>query len=238
MDSLADAARRGPRLAVFDMDGTLVDSQHMIVAAMGAAFAAMDLEPPPGGDIRRVVGLSLGAAIGRLAPNVDVGRREMLEDHYKNAFAALREAGEMSEMPFDGAFAALDALSEAGWVLGIATGKSVRGLNAILERFALAGRFATLQTADTNPGKPAPDMLRQAMIETGAQPMATVMIGDTSFDMEMARNARVPALGVGWGYHGPAELLAAGAADIIDAFGDLPPAVEGIIQGRAGKAAP
>jgi phosphoglycolate phosphatase len=238
MDSLADADARRPRLAVFDMDGTLIDSQHMIAAAMGEAFAAAGLVPPSAEDVRRVVGLSLASAIERLAPEVDRRRRERLEDSYRAAFAALREAGEVSEMPFNGAFAALDALLQMGWVLGVATGKSVRGLNATLERFGLEGRFATLQTVDTNPGKPAPDMLHRAMTEVGAPPRATVMIGDTSFDMEMACNARVPALGVAWGYHERTELMAAGAAGIVEVFRDLPAAVAATAGGESRKRTP
>lgn len=238
MNALGPADPRGPRLAVFDMDGTLVDSQHMISAAMGEAFAALALAPPPAAEVRRVVGLSLGAAIDRLAPEIDGHQRDRLEAGYKAAFAALREAGEVSETPFEGVFAALDVLAEAGWLLGIATGKSVRGLNATLERFGLDGRFATLQTAETNPGKPAPDMLHQAMIETGTLPDLTVMIGDTSFDMEMARNAQVAGLGVDWGYHARDELMAAGAAAIVDAFGDLPAAVEAMIPGPSVKGVP
>jgi phosphoglycolate phosphatase len=238
MKSLADVNADGPRLAVFDMDGTLIDSQHMIAAAMGAAFANLDLAPPSATDVRRVVGLSLGVAIDRLAPGVGDHHRDSLEQGYKAAFAALREAGEVSEIPFDGAFAALDALLDAGWLLGIATGKSVRGLNATVERFGLEGRFATLQTADTNPGKPAPEMLHRAMNEVGARPEATVMIGDTSFDMEMARNARVAGLGVAWGYHEPNELMAAGAAGIVEAFSDVPAAVEGMTGEASRRAVP
>lgn len=227
----------GPRLAVFDMDGTLVDSQHMIVAAMDGAFAGAGLVPPPPEKVRRVVGLSLGVAIDRLAPGLDARRREALEAGYKAAFFALREEGIVAEQPFEGAFAAVDALREAGWLLGIATGKSVRGLHATLERFGLDGHFVTLQTADTNPGKPAPEMLHRAMSETGAAAQATVMIGDTSYDMEMARNASVAAIGVGWGYHEDHELVAAGAARVVDAFADLPPAVGELMGARAPKGA-
>lgn len=233
MDAVSSPACPGPRLAVFDMDGTLVDSQHMIVAAMEGAFAGVGLAPPPPEKVRRVVGLSLGVAIDRLAPGLDARRRESLEAGYKAAFFALREEGIVAEQPFEGAFAALDALREADWLLGIATGKSVRGLNATLERFGLGGHFVTLQTADTNPGKPAPDMLHRAMAETGAASDATVMIGDTSYDMEMARNAKVAGIGVGWGYHEDHELVAAGAARVIGAFADLPPAVGDVIGARA-----
>jgi len=223
------------RLAVFDMDGTLVDSQHMIVAAMAEAFAASGLVVPPAEDVRRVVGLSLGPAIGQLVPGLDAAGLDALEGRYKDAFSALRAAGEVAEMPFDGAIQVLDVLAGAGWILGIATGKSTRGLMATLERFGLTDRFVTLQTADQGPGKPAPDMLHRAMAEAGVDSVATVMIGDTSFDMAMARNARVAAVGVTWGYHEEHELVVAGADRIIAAFDELPRAVDAIIpRGKAG----
>ncbi len=229
----------GLRLAVFDMDGTLVDSQHMIVAAMGEAFLASGLARPPAEAVRRVVGLSLGQVIARLAPGLDAAGLGALEGRYKDAFSALREAGEVAETLFDGAIQVLDALPVAGWVLGIATGKSARGLKATLERFDLAGRFVTLQTADRGPGKPAPDMLHQAMAEAGVDAGATVMIGDTSFDMAMAQNARVAALGVTWGYHEEHELVAAGAARVITTFDDLHQAVDAMVpRGKAGAGRP
>ncbi len=219
----------GPRLAVFDMDGTLVDSQHMISAAMAQAFVAEGLPPPPMAVVRRVVGLSLNTIIAELAPDSENTTLTALERRYREAFSALREAGEVGEAPFDGVEAALDAFQEAGWVLGIATGKSARGLHATLERFGLAGRFVTLQTADLTAGKPAPDMLHRAMEEVGADALATVMIGDTSFDMEMAANAKVASIGVGWGYHDESELLAAGAHRVVDKFGELLAVAEALV---------
>ncbi len=239
MSDQSPGRRRAPRLAVFDLDGTLVDSQHMIVAAMGEAFQASNLAVPPAEAVRRVVGLSLGTVIAHLAPGLDAAGLGALEGRYRDAFFALREAGEVAETPFDGAIAALDALAAAGWVLGIATGKSARGLKATLDRFDLAGRFVTLQTADQGPGKPAPDMLHRAMAEAGVEAGATVMIGDTSFDMAMAQAARVAALGVTWGYHQEHELVAAGAARVIATFDDLHQAVDAMVpRGKAGAGRP
>ena len=218
-----------PRLAVFDMDGTLVDSQHMITAAMARAFAAEGLAPPPLNSVRRVVGLSLETAIAGLAPDIDDAVRSALEEHYKDAFFQLRAAGEEAEAPFDGAVASLNAFRTAGWTLGIATGKSARGLKATLEHFGLEDRFVTLQTADIAMGKPAPDMLHRAMADTGVGPEATVMIGDTSFDMEMARNAGVAGIGVGWGYHDEGDLMSAGAHEVVADFADLHIVAEALI---------
>ena len=220
-----------PRLAVFDLDGTLVDSAHMITAAMADAFSRIDLAAPPAAEVRRVVGLPLEDAIARLAPGLDGDGCRRLGDHYKSAFFALREAGSGGEEIFAGAETALDAMAMAGWNLGIATGKSHRGLTATLETFDLTARFVTLQTADRGPGKPAPDMLFRAMAEAGAVAETTVMIGDTSFDMEMACAAGVAAIGVAWGNHGTEELFAAGARDVATDFAAVPPAALAALDG-------
>lgn len=219
-----------PRLAVFDCDGTLVDSQHNIVAAMDAAFRAFGLEPVADAAVRRVVGLPLVEAIAALYPEGEAGEHERLSDFYKDAFRVLRQQPDHHEPLYPGTVEALDALERAGTLLAVATGKSRRGLLATLERHGLGARFVTLKTADDGPGKPNPHMLLDAMAEAGAAPEDTVMIGDTIFDIEMALAARTAAIGVSWGYHEPAELSAAGACHIIDAFGDL----EGVLAGLWG----
>lgn len=204
------------RLALFDCDGTLADSQHHICTAMEAAFARVGEPAPPRATIRRAVGLSLGHVIAVLAPDADEDRRARLVEAYRTAFFDLRAGGTMGTEPlFEGIAPLLEALSRAGWCMGVATGKSDRGLAHLLEHHAIGGHFATLQTADRHPSKPHPSMIEAAMRDTGAVPEATVMIGDTSFDMEMARAAGVRAIGVGWGYHAPHELEAAGAEHIV-----------------------
>lgn len=209
------------RLAVFDCDGTLVDSQHLILQAMGAAFTALGCEPPAAASVRRVIGLSLAECIDRLAPDESPERRRHLVEAYKEAFFTLRRQPSYHEPLFPGAIEALEALTAAGFLLGVATGKARRGLAAVLEHHGLGRFFHTLQTADDGPGKPHPSMLLRAMAETGAAPADTVMIGDTTFDMTMARGASVAAIGVVWGYHEPAELAAAGAHVLIDSFAEL-----------------
>jgi len=216
------AASRSVRLAVFDCDGTLVDSQHSIVASMFQAFDAHAQPRPDAEAVRHVVGLPLLEAIARLVPEGAPADHARLEAGYVEAFRALREAGSVDDPLYPGALEGLAALEAAGCVLGVATGKSSRGLKATLETHGLTGRFRTLQTADKGPGKPNPDMLLSAMDETGAASADTVMIGDTTFDMEMARNAGTMAIGVAWGYHERAELKAAGAEIVIDDFGDIP----------------
>lgn len=216
-------------LAVFDVDGTLIDSQHNIVAAMSLAFRAQGLEELEASAVRRIIGLSLVEAIAQLRPDLALARHQAIAQSYKDAFFTLRTHPDHSEPLFPGAVEALDLLEAKGWLLGIATGKSRRGLEAMIERHGLQGRFVTLQTADGNPTKPHPAMVLQAMSDAGAEPHRTVMIGDTSFDMQMARAARARAAGVAWGYHPPADLLAAGAEAMIDDFGALPRALDTLL---------
>ncbi|HEX2113867.1 MAG TPA: HAD-IA family hydrolase [Alphaproteobacteria bacterium] len=211
-----------PRLVVFDCDGTLVDSQHVIVACMLAAYAAHGLAAPEPSAIRRVIGLPLLECMARLSPGHPEDSHTRLTEAYKEAFYASRQRPDHHEPLFDGAVAALDRLEAQGYLLGIATGKARRGLDAVLDRHNLARRFVTLQTGDQGPGKPHPAMLERAMIETGVAPEDVFMIGDTSYDMLMARNAGVHAIGVGWGYHPAEELRAAGAHAVIGSFDELP----------------
>ncbi len=202
------------RLAIFDCDGTLVDSQHSIVAAMQGAFDAASLQCPPRGDILSIVGLSLPHAMARLLPDADAGLHDAMVAHYKSCFFDLRASGNLREPLYDGVADLLDALAAQGWLLAVATGKSDRGLAAVLAHHGLTDRFVSLQTADRHPSKPHPSMIETALAEADADRTQAVMIGDTSFDMLMAQAAGVAALGVGWGYHAPAELLAAGARSV------------------------
>jgi phosphoglycolate phosphatase len=203
------------RLALFDCDGTLVDSQHNICLCMEHAFAALKLDPPTRSATRRVVGLSLVEAMQVLMPDADDQMHVILADEYKQAFHSLRGNGLVDEPLFDGIMSCLDALEADGWKLGVATGKSDRGLAHCLEHHGIQERFVTLQTADRHPSKPHPSMIHQAMADAGASPETTVMIGDTSFDMAMGVAAGARSLGVDWGYHEPHELIAAGAYDVV-----------------------
>ncbi|HEX4848816.1 MAG TPA: HAD-IA family hydrolase, partial [Novosphingobium sp.] len=189
------------RLALFDCDGTLVDGQAGVVNAMEAAFAAVGLAPPDRHQVRRVVGLSLPQAIRLLAPAAPDGQRTAADAAYREAFRTARESGALVEPLYDGIAALVAQLDEAGWLLGVATGKSERGLNHCLATHGLSARFCTLQTADHHPSKPHPSMVEAALAETGVERARCVMIGDTQFDMAMAVNAGVRALGVDWGYH-------------------------------------
>ncbi len=179
-----------------------------------------------------MVGLPLTEAFARLLPDISPDACERLRDSYKEVFLALRRSGHVSEPLYPGAREGLQALEDDGWLLGVATGKAMRGLVATLENHGLMDRFVTLQTADRAHGKPHPDMLLRAMTETGAARQGTVMIGDTTYDMEMARNADTLAVGVAWGYHGTGELRAAGAHTVVDGFTQLPGAIENILEAK------
>ncbi len=203
------------RLAVFDCDGTLVDSSHNIVAAMTEAFGALGLAPPPAVQVRRVVGLSLGEAMERLLPDASPPVHARLAKSYRAAFQRLRQTARLAPEPmFEGVRELLDSLRDEGWLLGVATGKSDRGLALVLEAHGIRGHFACLHTADRHPSKPDPAMLLACLEDTGAGRHEAVIIGDTVFDIGMGASAGVRAIGVEWGYHAGAELLRAGAAAV------------------------
>ena len=199
------------RLAVFDCDGTLIDGQASICAAMEQAFGQFGLPLPPHNEVRRAVGLSLPMAIARLLPDAGAAQQHALVDAYKQAFRAARQAGALQQPLYDGIAPLLGRLHDAGWLLGVATGMSIRGLGHCLASHGLSRLFVTLQTADLHPSKPHPAMLEAALAEAGVAAGQAVMIGDTAFDMAMAEAAGVRGLGVDWGYHEAHELLAAGA---------------------------
>lgn len=197
------------RLVIFDVDGTLVDSQADILAAMAAAFDAADLPVPPQQDVLGIVGLSLPEAMTQLVPGIKTPDRRVLIDAYKAAYMDLRaENGVAVSSPlYPNTRGILDDLHGLPDVLlGVATGKSRRGLDKLLDGHGLRALFATQQVADNHPSKPHPAMLRSALTETGVDAHRAVMIGDTSYDMEMARAAGMLAIGVTWGYHDRARL--------------------------------
>ena len=204
------------KLAVFDCDGTLVDGQAAICEAMEATFAGVGLPAPSRTEIRRAVGLSLPQAVRRLLPDSTSEQQQAMADAYKQAFRQARTEGRVSQPLFEGVREVLETLHAQGWTLAVATGMSDRGLEHCLANNGIAQLFSSLQTADRHPSKPHPAMLEEALFETGAQASEAVMIGDTAFDMQMARGAFVRAIGVDWGYHHPHELLEAGAEAVAE----------------------
>lgn len=221
-------------LVIFDCDGTLVDSQNAIVSAMSAAFKAHGIEPPLRSAILSIVGLSLVEAVTFLHPDGTPAAIAALTQSYRDAFTGIRTRGDELEPMFPGAreiIAELSARSDVA--LGIATGKSDRGVKRLLKREGWKGLFHTIQTSDRHPSKPHPSMIEAALADTGLAPSAAVMVGDTTFDIEMARAARVAGVGVSWGYHPVARLEAAGANLILSAFHDLLPWLDRFAAGKA-----
>jgi len=207
-------------LVVFDVDGTLVDSQHLIVAAQREAFAAHGLAAPSRERSLSVVGLSLAEVFAALVGAH--GPLEGLVEAYKDAFARLRADPAWQEPFFPGAPEFIGELAaRPDIMLGIATGKSRRGVAHLVARHGWDRVFATIQTADDAPSKPDPTMLRQAMAHVGVVSENTIMVGDSTFDMLMARAAGVRAVGVSWGYHPAAALEEAGAQAIVHSYGEL-----------------
>jgi phosphoglycolate phosphatase len=221
------------RLVIFDVDGTLVDSQGDILASMTAAFDAVGQDAPDRDAVLSIVGLSLDQAMLKLAPDTDAATRDKMVESYKSAYQALRiKAGAASSPLYPGIRDAVETLSaQPETLLAIATGKSRRGLNALLDNHGWSDRFHSLQVADDHPSKPNPSMILTALVETGVEAADAVMIGDTTYDMDMSAAAGVRFIGVNWGYH-PASSLA-GAVETVSSAEDLIPAIDRAIGENA-----
>ncbi|PTQ76024.1 HAD-IA family hydrolase [Celeribacter persicus] len=218
------------KLVIFDVDGTLVDSQAHIVLSMAAAFEAVDLPVPDRNTILSIVGLSLPLAMRELARAVDETTLVRMVEAYKDAFYTHRLAQGAAASPlYPGAEEAVRRLgARDDLYLAIATGKSRRGLTALLDGWEFADLFVTTQSADDHPSKPHPSMVMTCLMDTGVTATEAVVIGDTTYDMEMARAARCHGIGVSWGYHGREALIGAGAATVLDDFGQLEGALKTI----------
>ena len=209
------------KLAVFDVDGTLVDSREILKQASDAAFTALGLTPPPYDELRQIVGLSLREGLEILAPGRPAHIVDALTAYYKSSFGELHRDPAFVEPLYDGAAALLDRLKADGWGIAMATGKSRRGVDTIMAMHRWADLFDSTHCADDGPGKPHPAMLLEAMAALGATPACTVMVGDTAHDIGMAKAAGVRALGVTWGFHTRAEIEASGADAVVDTFAGL-----------------
>jgi phosphoglycolate phosphatase len=211
-------------LVLFDLDGTLVDGQHSIIATFEAVMPMFGYAPPSHDAIRAVVGRSLPLAIAdMLGPEAPV---ERMTAAYKDYFHKMRSRPGYSETIYDGVDATLRKLgARDDLLLGTATGKALRGIRWLIEGNGWEGVFTTLQGADTAASKPSPEMVLNACRETGVPPERTVVFGDSIHDMQMARAAGAHAVGVSWGYGAPEALLHHGAARIIDAFPEVEDAI-------------
>jgi len=205
----------------------------MICAAMQRAYDAHGIACPPRERVLSIVGLSLREAFDCLAGGQNDFPFDSMIERYKAAFFELRHSPEHQEPLYAGARDAVVSLAARDdCLLGVATGKSQRGVRAILTHHDLLPYFATVKTADDAPSKPHPGMILEAMREAGAEPHDTVMIGDTTYDMEMARAAGVRAIGVNWGYHHPERLRASGADTVLSGYAELDAALNGLLFAR------
>jgi len=220
------------RLVIFDVDGTLVDSQAEILAAMQIAFDGQGLLCPSREAVLSIVGLSLPELMRVLAPECDENTRDALIEGYKGAYMHLRSLhGAAQSAPlYDGTQSVLDQLrAQDHTILGVATGKSKRGLDAMIEGHGLGGIFFTQQVADFHPSKPHPAMVQTAVADAGVEPHRTVMIGDTTYDIEMGRAAGVHTIAVSWGYHTVSDLMTAGAHRVAYSRGELPAMIDEVL---------
>jgi phosphoglycolate phosphatase len=207
--------------AVFDVDGTLVDSRAVITACMDAAFVGAGFGAPGYEKTRRVIGLSLPQALGVLAPDADEAGRTRILESYRDAFFTMRSDPALASPLYDGVEELLPHLAASGWTLGIATGKSRRGLDAMMEQFGWRDLFAAHFCADDGPGKPHPHMVLENIRVVGADPARTIVIGDSEHDMAMGVAAGAACVGVTWGFGTEAEMQAAGAASVVQTMADL-----------------
>lgn len=208
-------------LAVFDIDGTLVDSRASILRAAVEASRDIGLPEPDYETVRVGIGLPLHDALRLIAPQIDDPTLDRYVDGFKAAFLRMNTDPDFHEPLYDGAMDLLRRLKRDGWRLALATGQSRRGVDRNLARAGWADLFLSSHCVDDGPGKPHPAMLQAAMAACGACSATTVMIGDTAHDITMALNAGVRPQGVAWGFHTVAEQHAAGAPHVAADFAEL-----------------
>ena len=214
---MPDFAPRRYDLIVFDWDGTLSDSTALIAASIRAACVDVGQPMPSERDARYVIGLGLADALAHVAPALAADGRRALAERYRHHFLAREH-----DVPlFDGAAALLAGLEGAGYRLAVATGKSRAGLDRALARNGLERRFHATRCADEGYPKPHPDMLLTLMDRLAAEPSRTLMIGDTTHDLDLARNAGTQALAVAWGAHDPEGLALRGPLATVHSVGEL-----------------
>jgi phosphoglycolate phosphatase len=216
------------RLIVFDLDGTLVDSEALIVASVTEAFRAVNEPVPDVGAIRAISGITARDALAILAPGADEARVDVLLESYVDHYH--RRSAASIEPLFEGALELLDRLQASPeTILAVATGKGYAGAVTLLERHGIIDRFNSIETPSHNRGKPDPEMVHTAMNKAGVDAAHTVMLGDTVHDMRMAKAAGVKALGVAWGYHEAADLELAGADIVVRGFSEVDARIDELV---------
>ena len=208
-------------LAVFDVDGTLVDSRQTIHEAITHGFRHAGREPPPYEATRKVVGLSFRASLIELAPDLSEAEINLVGEGYRAQFWGRHDSPGFVETLYEGAEALLRRLKAEGWKISMATGKSRRGVESVLRMHGWAELFESTHCPEDSAGKPDPLMLIHAMQALEATPVQTVMIGDTNHDMRMAVAAGVRAQGVAWGFQTPDEVSQGGAHHVAHTWAEL-----------------
>lgn len=185
-------------LLIFDWDGTLIDSSEKIISCMQRAAETSGLSMLSDAQVKSIIGLGLPEAIYTLYPDVELASRENFREHYARHYI---EADQVPCEFFPGVLDTLEHFKSEGHQLVIATGKARRGLNRILANMQLLDFFHGSRCSDETQSKPHPQMLQELLREFSRQPDEAVMVGDTTFDMEMAQRARVPRIAVSYGVH-------------------------------------
>ena len=205
------------KLILFDCDGTIVDSAGIIHTCMQKTFREAGLSAPDFAQTKSIIGLTLDVAIAQMLERAIDERIHQMVARYKHHNVTMRAQQTVHEPFFDGVESLLDVLAGKDEILvGIVTGKSRRGLNALLEKHAFGRSVVTSRTADECPSKPHPAMVLECCDEAGVDPIQTVVVGDAIYDMQMARSAGALAIGVSWGYSTTAALQDAGAHHVVD----------------------
>jgi len=210
-------AQRHFDLIVFDWDGTLFDSTALIARSIQAACHDVGAAVPSDRDAAFVIGMGLKEALRHAAPEFPEARYSELADRYRHHYFAKQH----EILMFDGALALLAALKERRHRLAVATGKSRRGLDEALQSKQLHGVFDATRTADETRSKPHPQMLLELMAELGASPERTLMIGDTTHDLQLAANAGAASVGVSYGAHHPAEFAVCAPRHVAHSVAEL-----------------
>jgi phosphoglycolate phosphatase len=204
-------------LIAFDWDGTLFDSTAIIVRCIQRAVADVGGTVPTDREASYVIGMALTEALAHAAPDVPRDLYPELGQRYRHHYIAHQNDLSL----FDGVLPMLDALRERQHWLAVATGKSRRGLDEVLATVQLRGMFNGSRTADETAGKPDPRMLHELMREFGTEPERTLMIGDTTHDLQMARNAGCARIGVSYGAHEPGGFAALGPEAVVHSVSEL-----------------
>ncbi len=220
------------KLVIFDLDGTLIDTEVLMVESVVAAFRKIGHAAPDEKTIRSISGLGLVQGFAQISSGLGQGDLEGLKNYYREIYLE-RASASMRESLFSGALAALEMLAARDDLLiSVATGKSGSGTDRVLRAHNILSLFTSVHTPDTNRSKPDPDMVHSAIAIANSGLQSTLMIGDTVNDINMAVAAGVKSIGVNWGYHTSDELIKAGADVLVDDFSQMLAEIDNLVGGN------